>query len=692
MRRTPKMTRRSSQCFWLLLALMVLCVVVSSCKAVETVKTVEVEKTEEVVAEETSDEAGAPAAHETESPEPLPTQTFAGTAVAEVQAFTPPDVLARVEIEAPEKMWLGEADTIRISLIPQGDSYQIQADFADHTVQSQPIDIPQPEGYTLVALAWLDAPNFNYAPNIRQEQPFAKGETVSFRWSLSAQSAGRQRLIINVGLRWLPVSGDAAQIMETSLIAQTLQIQIQSILGMRRTTAFLLGGVLLFALLLLGIIMLVIALMRKPRSPLQSPHANPNLVVEPLPGLSMSLEIRQILNTVFNRYQRLIINAEFQSGYSGARTWLAQPIHADGRHDAQTIIKIGSVKTIVQEYENYQHFVKDTLPPITARIQQPPVKTRQGNLAALRYTFIGQSGQPPVSLRQALLADPAPQYFQRLFESFGANWWLQRSPATFRVAVAYDQIMPSHLVMLPSTETATQRLHGTQADFCLDVVNIGDCLRLSGFKHIERRADGESLSIEGEARPGFPPLRIRWMYPQFKEGQVGKVIATRTSLMQAWVKGLPLFSLPDPLPCVDAWLNQSINASHAIIHGDLNLENILIGPNNLVWLIDFARTRYGHPLSDFAHLYGETIAQVIAMQDENAEEFLDKLTHEAYPLLTAIDQIAERLLTNPANRHEYHLSLALTCLGMVKFPNLTPKARHLLYLTAALKGKNLNTP
>ena len=51
-----------------------------------------------------------------------------------------------------------------------------------------------------------------------------------------------------------------------------------------------------------------------------------------------------------------------------------------------------------------------------------------------------------------------------------------------------------------------------------------------------------------------------------------------------------------------------VMSPRSIIHGDLNLENVLIGPGGMVWLIDFATTREGHPLMDFAHLEAEIIA------------------------------------------------------------------------------------
>ena len=89
------------------------------------------------------------------------------------------------------------------------------------------------------------------------------------------------------------------------------------------------------------------------------------------------------------------------------------------------------------------------------------------------------------------------------------------------------------------------------------------------------------------------------------------MIATRQSLLMDRVTGMDRFDLPDPLPRLAELLSTPLHGTQSIIHGDLNLENILIGPGRLVWLIDFAQTREGHALLDFAHLEAEIIGQVL---------------------------------------------------------------------------------
>ena len=138
-----------------------------------------------------------------------------------------------------------------------------------------------------------------------------------------------------------------------------------SFFGLNRGQAMT-GG---FFGLLLGCGLCVFALVFSARPPstfTQTTAPNPELVIEPAPGLTVSSQERRLLQALFGRYARLVLEMEFLSGYSGARTFLAQPLRLDGRADAYTIVEIGEQAAIEQEYANYEQFVKDTLPPITA--------------------------------------------------------------------------------------------------------------------------------------------------------------------------------------------------------------------------------------------------------------------------------------------------------------------------------------
>ncbi|MEW5868366.1 MAG: phosphotransferase [Chloroflexota bacterium] len=605
-----------------------------------------------------------------------------------------------VEVEWPQRMRLGESDVVRLMLIPAGPSYILTAEFPEHQVITQTVDIPRLPGYELYGVARLDGVGFEIAPNLEQAQFLIPGQTNSWRWSIQPRRPGQQRLALTLLLRWAP-SGGGNAVRETSAYTASLDVQVISLFGLSQAQA-LAGG---FFGLLFGGGLSLFAVVLRPR-PLRQSAAlrellpNPALEIELPAGLGLTRPERALLQSLFSRYARLVIEQEFLSGYSGARTFLALPIRPDGRADAYTIAKLGELSSIRDEFANYETYVKDTLPPITARIQHAPVATpapapRQGRgplpglrLAALQYTFIGEPGSTPTSLRQTLLADPDPRLLYKLLDTFGPNWWLQRRPHTFRLGVEYDRVLPTHLVIEPARGSGNT-LDGRAAPGALDL-QAGDLVSLRHFAHLEARADGRSLSLQGSPAPGQPALRVRWLSLENPEGASGRVVATRHSLLRQFCAQCDLLGLPDPLLRLPDLLGETIPGSQSTIHGDLNLENILVGPGDLLWLIDFAQTRDGHTLYDFAHLEAELIAHILAPRLASAQEYLTLLENPAasphaglHALRQALHEIAARCLFNPSQRREYHLALALSCLGALKFTNLEQHAKHLLYLTAA---------
>ena len=182
------------------------------------------------------------------------------------------------------------------------------------------------------------------------------------------------------------------------------------------------------------------------------------------------------------------------------------------------------------------------------------------------------------------------------------------------------------------------------------------------------------------------------------------MVATRHTLLQEFAQGLSLSGLPDPLPApARAAERETVSGTQSTIHGDLNLENVLVGPGGFVWLIDFAETRDGHTLFDFAHLEAEIIAHIIAAQNITPAEHLAALhtllntadgtsiedAPSVYTLLSRLQTIAGRCLFNPSQPREYQLALALSCLGALKFANLTARQKQFLYLTAAALVQDL---
>ncbi len=661
-------------------------------EAPEVIATEEVIVEEETVIQEVVVTATEESMGEPEIPVNPPTSMATATlpppeALPTVVPPTPVVEPHMLELEWPPRLRLGDSDFVRLTLTPLTDGYTVTTEFSDHTTVTESVQVPHESGYELAAIARLDGVAFEISPEAEQEYTLTPGQPVTWRWSLQPRQAGQQRLSITLLLHWIPLANSDHLPRERVVFSRSVEVQVVSFFGLTRGQAmtggllglFLGGGLSVVALTGVG---------QPARAALRVLDPNPALALEPRPGLELANAEAGLLRALFGRYARLVIESEFLSGYSGARTFLVQPIRLDGRADAYTIVKIGQPESIQREFANYEAYVKDTLPPITARIQHAPVVLRGGERAAVQYTFIAEPGRLPTSLRRALLAEPEPRLLFKLFDTFGPNWWMQRRAETFRLGREYDRVLPTHYVIEPSSGRG-HPLDARSAPATTELA-VGDIVTLRSFTQRERRPDGASLSLLGEPPAGQPPLRVRWLSLAEPNGATGRVVATRRTLLEEFTAGMERFGLRDPLEGLSALLDTSMAGTRATIHGDLNLENVLVGPGDFVWLIDFAQTRDGHPLFDFAHLEAELIAQVMAPQIPDPQAYLALLqgrpaaeyAHLAV-LRNAIQEIAGRCLFNPSQPAEYTLALKLGCLGALKFANLDGHQKHLLYLTAA---------
>ncbi len=622
-----------------------------------------------------------------------PTKAPFQTPVAPVATPTAQVEAHQVELEWPSTLRLGESDIVRLALIPSSQGYIAQAEFPEHLVETKELPIQRIGGYELSAVARLDGVGFTISPQGELASYLLPGEVIAWRWNLTPNAIGQQRLAISLTLHWTPIEASAGLPREALIFSRGFQVKVTSFLGLSRGQAAIAG---IFGLVIGG--GLSLAAITRQRGPgrlkLAPFRANPSLAIELHPGIELAADDRQLIGSLFQRYNRLVLESEFFSGYSGARTYLALPIRPDGRADAHTIMKVGQTEAIRREFENYEAFVKDTLPPVTARIQHPTVAGPGGRRAAIRYTFIAEPGNAPVSLRLALLAKPDSGLLTKLFETFGPGWWMQRRPYTFRLAWEYDRMLPTHYVIKP--EPSKGKLLDGRTSPPETGLAIGESVSLRGFNIAERRPDGKSLSLHGVNTAGQPPLRVRWLGLSNPNGASGRVIGTRRSLLEGFTRSFDRLGLPDPLASYPVLLGETVTGSQSTIHGDLNLENILVGPGGMVWLVDFAQTRDGHPLYDFAHLEAELIAHIVAPQIQDGSEFIDLLKGKPEPaavhlkpLLDTLHMIAQRCLFNTSEPREYQLALCMACLGALKFANLDVHARYSLYLAASYMCQEL---
>jgi hypothetical protein len=371
----------------------------------------------------------------------------------------------------------------------------------------------------------------------------------------------------------------------------------------------------------------------------------------------------------------------------------------------------------LREFDSYQTFVADKLPPITARIQHPPAV--QGLRGSLRYTFVGGlgDGSPLQNLRAYAHVRPAAdvaELIETLFDTFGQWWWKAHHPRHFWVWEEYDRWLPPYarVEFAPEgTEPARTLTADSPADPSLP---HGQCLQLKGFTVDEVDGLQGRLLLVGREATGGPGWRLHLKVPR---SQAGRYVATQRlnslnvtvcstrmdKLQENARRAFPDFRpdeahfqvsgehLPNPLKLLDQVLSQHVRGSRAIIHGDLNMGNILVGPGNLPWLIDFAWTRRGHTLLDFAWLEVHLVTRIVAgrfgehappldpaallavlrwLETDDLEQpppFEHRPQQEAAVMLAAVRRVVRQCLFDQRRPQEHRWPLVICYLSALRF-------------------------
>ena len=449
-----------------------------------------------------------------------------------------------------------------------------------------------------------------------------------------------------------------------------------------------------------------------------------------------------ILRKMFYGYSRIRVETQLTGGYAGADLLVVTPFSIDRREQAMVVVKIGRTDDILDEAQRYEHYVRGTLPPLTARLEDRPVAPDTSDLAALKYTFLTADDGQPSDMRALVKKWTGEKLgrwlHQHLYREFGDNWWKQTRPFRFNVWQEYDWLLPPILTLqLTSHEKPPEGTHVLRVPVKRSKINeleYGDHVVVENFTVYRVEHDKQSIRLgisQGSNTTSAYQIEVRGIdfeKSTFYRGEVveriiGQVWQTRDEqLMMALLALEPDFEigterisvnnilLPNPVKSYQELLDIPVEGLMSTIHGDLHLGNILIGPSESALLIDFARTRDGHTLFDWANLEVSILSEVIApLGDDDswasARNLLKYLTalniddrrliappdmENALQAVIALRQIAERSLRRDAKWQEYYISLALTCLRAMTWETMAIGSRRLMYLMSALAMHEFN--
>jgi class 3 adenylate cyclase/tetratricopeptide (TPR) repeat protein len=460
-------------------------------------------------------------------------------------------------------------------------------------------------------------------------------------------------------------------------------------------------------------------------------------------NLPLSSEANNVLQIMFSSYHRLTIEKEFPEGLSGSQVFLVRPIKSEHSPDLPAVVKIAPASMIRREWRAFQDCVYQKLPGI-AEITGEPITPPASLKGGLRYTLMGEGGTFEIeSLHsycdRASIADICYVLKDRLFETAAPHWWLfNEAKAAWPVRASYDFLLPVNLLITPAPLPPDTTPHPLRSNIFPSSTPLqGDYVRLEGFIVTEVDSERKAVTLNVPAREDGLPASYRLRLEpveSVEHYQVGDEIApiegrvtkTRYDQLRDFVQnalehhvdltidtlaspnGTPL---PNPLTALPTLLGKTRNVRVSCIHGDLNMENILVEPvARTVSLIDFATARRDHALHDLLRLETEVIAKllpgVLTKSDlfvETLDVFFQRLDQatfapgqpastqppqvgldKAFQMLVAIRKMARQCMFDPNDEKEYYEGLTLYLLGALKFKNLDRQSKQIAFWAAAV--------
>jgi hypothetical protein len=386
-------------------------------------------------------------------------------------------------------------------------------------------------------------------------------------------------------------------------------------------------------------------------------------------NIHLTPEIEAVLRSMFDDCGQVAVEAEYGRGFSGSRAFKVRLVDTDGRARLPAVIKVALDGLIRSEWQAYEKWVKNTLPNI-ARLEALPTFPAGNSWGGLRYALVGGGTFEVQSLyayyQKADIDDICWILEQRLFRIMSRRWWFDnRADHAFQMQSDYDPILPVNLIVRCTPVPNGGETHNIEANSQPPMcpVAIGDCVRLKGFVVAEVDPVRAQLTLNVPPMPdGATSISYRVRLIEvpdlavYQAGDVldeigGDVVTTRHDLLvgrasrSLWQtvdfsnERLALSgqkSLPNPLLTYRALLQDILTVNISTIHGDLNLENILIDPaTREVSLIDFATVREGHALHDLLRLETGVLITLVPQALQEAGLFNDNYNYPCMTIRTA---------------------------------------------------------
>lgn len=446
-------------------------------------------------------------------------------------------------------------------------------------------------------------------------------------------------------------------------------------------------------------------------------------------------DVTFILRRMFHGYTEIRVETRLTGGFTNSELLVVTPIMVDGNDAVSVVVKVGLTDAIQDEWQRYDRYVRDKLPPLTARPDGRPIAPDTSDIAGLKYTFLGGTEGNPIDMR-GVVHDWSGERLgswlkQHLYDDFGSKWWKSSRPYRFEAWREYDWMLPPILTLQLRREekppSGAMIIRTPIRRNRLRELDLGEIVAVDNF--IVQKVDKEKGTIklalpqgENTARAYQIEVRnINFNQDTYFRGEVverlaGSVYKTRDDELMSTLQFLsPDFEvsgekitindvqMPNPVKYYNTLLDVLVEGTMSTIHGDLHLGNILIGPNNIALLIDFALTRDGHSIFDWANLEISLLSELVVPKVDDSwngarqlinylgvierPEMADRVPTAVHDILKAIIELRKIVEENLAAKgawHEYSLALAFSALRAMTWKTMPINSRRVMYLISAM--------
>lgn len=446
---------------------------------------------------------------------------------------------------------------------------------------------------------------------------------------------------------------------------------------------------------------------------------------------------KSVLERLFSEAALIEIKNKFDNGYGGCSVL---SVRVD---DEPQLVKLGPRQEIKSECEGFKTFKKRWSKDLMVLVEKYVIDKNM-EWGGLVYNLAGDDIFNINTLYKSIVqassdkAKIASQLDRLLFEQLD-RVWLHHDSKPMKLKDSYEQILPANLLINffePSAESPPPTFIDADNPQASKRYPIGTYVCLNNFTLMEIKEEEDKIVLTLNGDVSYRVKLQIWARQsgRFAGTSVGEkisdiygvVVQTRHQFLQekveevldykmcAKVQQLSVLDqeLKNPIMHLDSLLHEELIVKKSRIHGDLNLENILVLDElNLIKLIDFRHAREDHILHDILRLETGIITHVLPKflkEDSNPRELIfaayqDLHTQQQKPSPYGQDKVSSPTLgidglailrairravqksgwLGRSGWREYYLCLVIYLLGSLKYNNVSKEGHALAFWGAA---------